>query len=470
MGARRHRPAPLGRADEGGRARALRRPPARGDPAHARPLRPRRLGPRARRGVGRARLRAPAGAALPHGPVRLRARPTRPSRAPSRRSRAPSRAAAATCGAHVHALPDDGTVPGMPGWTWLHTPGHTAGHVSFWREADRTLLAGDAVATTDLDSWAALATLPREFDRPPAPMTPDWDAAARTSIDALAALAPDAVGAGHGRAITAGTANALHTYARTSCRRPRAATRPHPPSPTTAGIVSLPPSVPDPFPFKVAAGARGGPARRRVAPPVLMPVLRPATPADADGRLRAHPRPRRLREAAPRGAHDARGHPGGARPAARRPAPRRAPRLRGRHARAPTPVGFALFFPDLLDVRGRMGPLPRGPLRAPRARAGRARASPCSAPSRRRPSAAARRASTGWCWTGTRRPSASTSASAPRAMSAGPGCASRATRSQAWAANRPARPARAATRRRTRPRGRRGSGPTARRGRPPSRS
>ena len=35
----------------------------------------------------------------------------------------------------------------MPGWRWIHTPGHTAGHVSLYRDSDRTLLAGDAFVT-----------------------------------------------------------------------------------------------------------------------------------------------------------------------------------------------------------------------------------------------------------------------------------------------------------------------------------
>ena len=30
----------------------------------------------------------------------------------------------------LRLLPDDGSVPGMAGWRWLHTPGHTPGHVS----------------------------------------------------------------------------------------------------------------------------------------------------------------------------------------------------------------------------------------------------------------------------------------------------------------------------------------------------
>ena len=52
----------------------------------------------------------------------------------------------------LHALPEDGSVPFMPGWRWIHTPGHSAGHVSFWRQSDRGLIAGDAFVTTAQES------------------------------------------------------------------------------------------------------------------------------------------------------------------------------------------------------------------------------------------------------------------------------------------------------------------------------
>jgi glyoxylase-like metal-dependent hydrolase (beta-lactamase superfamily II) len=45
-----------------------------------------------------------------------------------------------------HALDgEEGPVPGAPGWRFVWTPGHTAGHVSLFRPADRVLVAGDAV-------------------------------------------------------------------------------------------------------------------------------------------------------------------------------------------------------------------------------------------------------------------------------------------------------------------------------------
>ncbi len=40
---------------------------------------------------------------------------------------------------------EHGTLPGIPGWEFVWTPGHTAGHISLFRSADRVLIAGDAV-------------------------------------------------------------------------------------------------------------------------------------------------------------------------------------------------------------------------------------------------------------------------------------------------------------------------------------
>jgi len=40
---------------------------------------------------------------------------------------------------------EEGEVPGAAGWRFVWTPGHTAGHVSLFRPADRVLVAGDAV-------------------------------------------------------------------------------------------------------------------------------------------------------------------------------------------------------------------------------------------------------------------------------------------------------------------------------------
>ncbi|HEY0420959.1 MAG TPA: MBL fold metallo-hydrolase, partial [Acetobacteraceae bacterium] len=99
----------------------------------------------------------------------------------------------------LHDLPVDGSVPYMPGWRWLHTPGHAVGHVSLWREADRVLMAGDAFITTAQESAYAVATQQPELHGPPMYFTHDWDAA-RASVQRLAALEPEIAVTGHGQA------------------------------------------------------------------------------------------------------------------------------------------------------------------------------------------------------------------------------------------------------------------------------
>jgi glyoxylase-like metal-dependent hydrolase (beta-lactamase superfamily II) len=87
----------------------------------------------------------------------------------------------------------------MPGWRLLETPGHTPGHVSFWREEDRVLIPGDAFCTTKPESFfeAALVQNP-EVHGPPAYFTSDWIAAG-VSVRKLAALGPEVVAPGHGK-------------------------------------------------------------------------------------------------------------------------------------------------------------------------------------------------------------------------------------------------------------------------------
>jgi glyoxylase-like metal-dependent hydrolase (beta-lactamase superfamily II) len=94
-------------------------------------------------------------------------------------------------------LPSNGDIPGMPGWRWIHTPGHSPGHVSLWRVNDRFLIAGDAVTTTKQESVFAVATQKQELNGPPAYFTIDWDAAHR-SLATIASLKPAIVSSGHG--------------------------------------------------------------------------------------------------------------------------------------------------------------------------------------------------------------------------------------------------------------------------------
>jgi len=111
-------------------------------------------------------------------------------------------------------LPADGSVPEMPGWRWLHTPGHCPGHVSLWREADRTIIAGDAFITTDQESAYAVTMQKPEMHGPPQYFTIDWQAS-RASVEKLAKLEPEIAVTGHGPATRGPEMRAaLHDLAR----------------------------------------------------------------------------------------------------------------------------------------------------------------------------------------------------------------------------------------------------------------
>src|SRR5215218_2733046 len=100
----------------------------------------------------------------------------------------------------LRPLPPDQSIPIMPGWKWLHTPGHAPGHISLWREEDRMLIAGDAFVTTKQESVYSAVTQDPEMHGPPAYFTPDWQGAKR-SVQTLASLAPETVVTGHGQAM-----------------------------------------------------------------------------------------------------------------------------------------------------------------------------------------------------------------------------------------------------------------------------
>lgn len=97
----------------------------------------------------------------------------------------------------VRELPADRSVPHMAGWMWIPTPGHTAGHVSLFREDDRLLIAGDAFVTTRQESLFSVLTQRPELSGPPMYYTPDW-AAAKDSVRRLAELRPERALTGHG--------------------------------------------------------------------------------------------------------------------------------------------------------------------------------------------------------------------------------------------------------------------------------
>ena len=101
---------------------------------------------------------------------------------------------------YLQELPDDGGIAELQDWKWIHTPGHTPGHISLFREKDGVLIAGDAFVTTMQESVLSVATQKKFVCGPPKYFTPDWGAAAR-SVKKLAALEPNVITTGHGRAM-----------------------------------------------------------------------------------------------------------------------------------------------------------------------------------------------------------------------------------------------------------------------------
>ncbi|MEP6936942.1 MAG: MBL fold metallo-hydrolase [Chthoniobacterales bacterium] len=155
-------------------------------------------------------------------------------------------------GSRIRPLQPHG-VPGAPGWEWLATPGHSPGHVSLFRPADRVLLAGDAFATMNMDSWSGLLTGKQMLARAGSPFNTDWDAT-RASLKQLSRLRPNVVAAGHG--IPMCDTELAERVDRFSERfRPPRSGRyvRHAAKTNEAGTVSLPPAPFDPVPFATAA-------------------------------------------------------------------------------------------------------------------------------------------------------------------------------------------------------------------------
>jgi len=77
------------------------------------------------------------------------------------------------------------------GFVALETPGHSAGHLCFWRERDRTLIGGDILATMNVDTGIP------GLHEAKARFTPD-PARNRVSARRIAALEPELACFGHG--------------------------------------------------------------------------------------------------------------------------------------------------------------------------------------------------------------------------------------------------------------------------------
>ena len=114
-------------------------------------------------------------------------------------------------------------VPGLPDWQAVPTPGHTPGHVAFFRSKDRVLVTGDAVLTVNLNSLPGLLTGKHRVAGPPYISTWNWPAA-KESVAALAELKPDVLACGHGRPMTGARAAAgLASFSARLSQQPPAA-------------------------------------------------------------------------------------------------------------------------------------------------------------------------------------------------------------------------------------------------------
>lgn len=100
-------------------------------------------------------------------------------------------------GDYVQVLPSDGTVPDLPEFKWIHTPGHTPGQVALFREKDRALIAADTFVTVKQEYLYRVMTQEQEISGPPRYLTTDWKAA-KESVEKLANLNPSVAVTGHG--------------------------------------------------------------------------------------------------------------------------------------------------------------------------------------------------------------------------------------------------------------------------------
>lgn len=98
---------------------------------------------------------------------------------------------------YLRPLPTDNSVPGFADWKYIHTPGHSPGHISLFRESDRVLIAGDAFVTTKAESALFALTSMKHLSGPPKYFTCNW-ASAELSVIKLAALDPEVAATGHG--------------------------------------------------------------------------------------------------------------------------------------------------------------------------------------------------------------------------------------------------------------------------------
>jgi glyoxylase-like metal-dependent hydrolase (beta-lactamase superfamily II) len=101
-------------------------------------------------------------------------------------------------GSYVHTISKAGSLPYMPDWISIHTPGHAPGHISLFRGRDKVLIAGDAFVTTKQESVLSVMVQAKVISGPPKYFTTNWLSAA-LSVKKLRDLRPEVAATGHGK-------------------------------------------------------------------------------------------------------------------------------------------------------------------------------------------------------------------------------------------------------------------------------
>lgn len=147
---------------------------------------------------------------------------------------------------YIRALPNDNTIPGFSDWKYIHTPGHTPGHVSLFRESDRVLIAGDAFVTTKAESAIFALSGMKHLSGPPKYFTCNW-ASAELSVIKLAALDPDKAATGHGKVMSGeelrGALKSLSTHFKTMALPEEGRYVNEPAVTNEKGVLYLPPAT-----------------------------------------------------------------------------------------------------------------------------------------------------------------------------------------------------------------------------------
>lgn len=138
-------------------------------------------------------------------------------RAVGRRRRAAILARSSLAGI-VQSLAPGGAIAAVEGWEWIHTPGHTPGHVAYVRARDRVVISGDAILTLKVNAWSGLVRQRQGLSGPPWYTT--WDRhVANASIAQIADLEPSVLASGHGLPLAGpGTAAEVHAFAARTMR------------------------------------------------------------------------------------------------------------------------------------------------------------------------------------------------------------------------------------------------------------